>query len=64
MEVEAQEVDEAVAGGFEDGHLDAQQGGGGQEDRPPGDADLADDGRPGDQVGGQGDHTEAPEHHH
>ena len=34
---------EAVAGGLEHRHLDAEQGGGGQEDRPPGDPDLADD---------------------
>jgi hypothetical protein len=62
MEVQPQQIREAVAGGLEDRHLDAEEGGGGQEDRPPGEADLADDHRPGDQVGGQGDHAERPEH--
>src|SRR5215211_8610146 len=60
--MQAQQVDEAVAGGLEDRHLDGQQAGGGQEDGPPGEADLADDRRAGDEVGGEGDHAEAPQH--
>jgi hypothetical protein len=44
VEVEAQQVGEAVAGGLEHRHFDAEEGGGGQEDGPPGEADLADDG--------------------
>ena len=63
VDVQPQQVGEAVAGGLEDRHLDGQQGGGGQEDGPPGEADLAHDPRAGDQVGGQGDHAEAPQHH-
>ena len=62
--MQAQQVREAVAGGLEHRDLDAEQGGGGEEDRPPGEPDLADDRRAGDQVGGQGDHAEAPQHQH
>jgi hypothetical protein len=43
VDVQPQQVDEAVAGDLEDGHLDAEEGGRGQEDGPPGEADLADD---------------------
>jgi hypothetical protein len=42
--MEPQQVDQAVAGGLEDRHLGGQQGGGGQKDGPPGEADLPDDG--------------------
>jgi hypothetical protein len=62
VDVQPQQVDEAVAGGLKDRHLDAEHAKGGQEHGPPGDADLAHDPRAGDQVGGQGDHTERPEH--
>jgi hypothetical protein len=62
--MQAQQVREAVAGGLEHCHLDGQQGGGGEEDRPPGDPDLAHDRRAADQVGRQGDHAEAPQHQH
>jgi hypothetical protein len=64
VNVQPKEIDEAVAGGLEDGHLDAEHAKGGEEDGPPGEADLADDRRSSHQVGGQGDHTQAPEHHH
>jgi len=64
VDVQAQQVGEAVAGGLEDPDLDAEEGRGGQEYRPPGQADLADDPRAGDEVGGQGDHAEAPQHQH
>jgi hypothetical protein len=43
VDVQPQQVREAVARGLKDGHLDGEEGGGGQEDGPPGDADLADD---------------------
>jgi hypothetical protein len=42
--MQAQQVHQAVAGGLEDRDLDAEQGSGGQEHRPPGDPDLAHDG--------------------
>jgi hypothetical protein len=63
VHVQAEQVREAVAGGLEDGHLDGEQANGSQEDRPPGEADLAHNHRPCDQVGGQGDHADAPQHH-
>jgi hypothetical protein len=49
VDVEAQEVREAVAGRLKHRHFDAEQGGGGEEDGLPGKADLADDHRSGDQ---------------
>jgi hypothetical protein len=64
MHVQAQQVGQAVARGLEDPNFDAEQGAGGQEHRPPGEADLADDDRAGNQVGGQGDHADAPQHQH
>jgi hypothetical protein len=60
LDMQAQQVDQAVAGRLEDRHLKAKEDGGGQKDGPPGQADLAHDPRSGDQVGGQGDHAEAP----
>jgi hypothetical protein len=62
VDVQAQQVGEAVAGGLKDRHLDAEHAKGGQEHGPPGEADLAHDHRAGDQIGGQGDHTQGPEH--
>jgi hypothetical protein len=64
VDVQPQQVGEAVTGRLEDPDFDAEQGGGGREDGPPGEADLAHDPRSGDQVGGQGDHAERPQHHH
>jgi hypothetical protein len=43
MDMQPQQVRKTVAGGLEDGNIDAEQDRGGQEDRPPGEADLADD---------------------
>jgi hypothetical protein len=64
MEVQPQQVDQAVAGGLKHRHLAGEQGGGGEQDRPPGDPDLPHDRRASDQVGDQGDDAEAPQHHH
>jgi hypothetical protein len=52
VDMEPQQIREAVASGLEDRHLKAEEGGGGQKDGPPGEPDLADDGRAGNQVGG------------
>jgi hypothetical protein len=41
VDVEAQQVGEAVTGGLEDRHLDAKHAKGGEEDRPPGEAGPA-----------------------
>jgi hypothetical protein len=64
MEVQPQQVRQAVAGGLEDPDLDGEHAKGGEEDRPPGDPDLTHDHRAGDQVGGQGDHADGPQHHY
>jgi len=62
MKVQPQQVDQAVPGRLEDRHLHGQQSRGGQEDHPPGHADLTHDPRARDQIGGQGDHAKAPQH--
>ena len=61
---EAQQVCEAVAGRLEDPHFDAEQGDSGQETAHQAKRTWRTIQTIADQVGGQGDHAEAPQHQH
>jgi hypothetical protein len=64
VDVQAQQVDQAVTGRLEDGDLDREQAEAGEEVGPPGEADLPLDHRSGDHIRGEGDDAEGPQRLH